>query len=96
VSSPTPDDVRIFVAGFVNQRLKERARDPINNLPDDYDLLLSQLIDSLTFVEMLTALGEHFDWEVNFEDLDPEKFTVIGPLCAFVSEQLRERVALTK
>jgi len=62
VSSPTPDHIRIFVAGFVNQRLKERARDPINNLPDDYDLLLSGSLDSLTFVEMLTALGEHFDW----------------------------------
>jgi acyl carrier protein len=91
VSHPTPDDVRIFVTDFLNQRLKEQARGPISNLPDDYDLLLAGLLDSLAFVEMLTATREHFDAEVDFEGLDPEKLTVIGPLCTFVSEQLRER-----
>ena len=91
MSSPTPDDVRIFVADFLNRRLRERARSPINNLPDDYDLLLSGLLDSLAFVEMLTAAGEHFDWQVDFEGLDPDKLTIVGPLCVFVSEQLRER-----
>ena len=89
--SPTPDDVRIFVAGFINQRLREGARRPLSNLPDDYDLLLSGLLDSLAFVEMLTAAGEHFDWQVDFEALDPDKLTIVGPLCVFVSEQLRER-----
>jgi acyl carrier protein len=91
VSGPTPNDVRIFVTAFLNQRLKEQARGPIKNLADDYDLLLAGLLDSLAFVEMLTATREHFDGEVDFEGLDPEKLTVVGPLCAFVSEQLRER-----
>jgi acyl carrier protein len=91
VNSPTPEDVRRFVAHFLNQKLRERAQAPLNNLPDDYDLLLSGLLDSLAFVEMMTATGEHFDGEVDFAGIDPEKLTIIGPLCAFVSEQLRGR-----
>jgi len=91
VSSPTPDDVRVFVAGFLNRKLKERAQGPLHHLPDDYDLLLSGLLDSLAFVEMITATGEHFHGQLDFEGLDPEKLTIVGPLCVFVSEQLRER-----
>lgn len=91
MSSPTPDDVRIFVAEFINHKLKERAQRPLNRLPDDYDLLLSGLLDSLAVVEMLTATGEHFQGQLDFEGLDPEKMTIVGPLCVFVSEQLRER-----
>lgn len=91
MSNPTPDDVRLFVEEFLNQKLRERAQAPVNNLPDSYDLLLSGLLDSLAFVEMITATGEYFDGQVDFEDIDPEKLTIIGPLCAFVSEQLRGR-----
>ena len=91
MSSPTADDVRVFVAEFLNHRLRERAQGPLSDLPDDYDLLLSGLLDSLAFVEMITATGEHFHGQVDFEGLDPEKLTIVGPLCAFVSEQLRER-----
>jgi hypothetical protein len=91
VNSPTPEDVRRFVAHFLNQKLRERARAPLNNLPDDYDLLLSGLLDSLAFVEMIAAAGEHFHGDVDFAGIDPEKLTIIGPLCAFVSEQLRGR-----
>jgi acyl carrier protein len=91
VSAPSANDVRVFVSEFLNQKLKERAQRPLNNLPDDYDLLLSGLLDSLAFVEMIAATGEHFAAQVDFEGLDPEKLTIVGPLCTFVSEQLRER-----
>lgn len=36
------------------------------------------------------AAGEHFDREIDFENLDPEQMTLIGPLCLFVSEQLTQ------
>jgi len=49
------------------------------------------VLDSLAFVEMMMAAGEHFAGEIDFESLDPEKMTVVGPLCIFVSEQLRNR-----
>ncbi len=90
MSNPTPDDVRAFVAAFLNAKLKERGKAPLVDLRDDYDLLLSGLLDSLTFVDMMLGAGERFDGQVDFEELDPEKMTIVGPLCMIVSEQLRK------
>ena len=87
----TSDHVRAFIADFLNGKLKEQGKSPLNNLPDDYDLWQMGPLDSLSLVEMLTAIGEHFTVEIDFEGLDPEKMTVVGPLCMFVLEQLRKR-----
>ena len=89
MNSATPDNVRLFVTDFLNCKLKDRGQGPLSNLPDDYDVLLSGALDSLAFVEMMMAAGEHFVGEIDFESLDPEKMTIVGPLCLFVSEQLR-------
>jgi len=91
MNRPTPDSVRVFVADFLNRKLRDRGQGPLNDLPDDYDVLLSGVLDSLAFVEMMMAAGEHFVGEIDFENLDPEKMTIIGPLCLFVSEQLMQR-----
>ena len=87
----TPGNVRVFVADFLNRKLKDRGRGPLSDLPDDFDMLLSGALDSLAFVEMMMAAGEHFVGEIDFESLDPEKMTLVGPLCVFVSEQLMKR-----
>jgi acyl carrier protein len=91
MNSAAPDDVRVFVTDFLNRKLKDRGQRPLSDLPDDYDVLLSGALDSLAFVEMMMAAGEHFVGEIDFESLDPEKMTVVGPLCVFVSEQLTKR-----
>ena len=91
MNRPTPDNIRVFVADFLNRKLRDRGQGPLNDLPDDYDVLLSGVLDSLAFVEMMMAAGEHFVGEIDFENLDPEKMTIIGPLCLFVSEQLMQR-----
>lgn len=90
MTSPTPDDVRAFVAAFLNAKLKERGKAPLDDLRDDYDLLLSGLLDLLSFVEMMVGAGKRFGAQVDFEELDPEKMTIVGPLCILVSEQLRK------
>lgn len=91
MSGPTPDDVRAFVAAFVNAKLQERGKVLLHELPYDYDLSLSGVLDSLALVEMLTGAGERFDGDVDFAELDPEKMTIVGPLCVFLSEQLGRR-----
>ena len=91
MNRPTPDSVRVFVADFLNRKLRDRGQGPLNDLPNDYDVLLSGVLDSLAFVEMMMAAGEHFVGEIDFENLDPEKMTIVGPLCLFVSEQLMQR-----
>lgn len=88
MNNPTSDDVRVMVKTFVNQKLKELNREPLNELPDDYDLVRSGTLDSLYLVELMADVGEHFAREVDFAELDPNKMTIVGPLCTFISEQL--------
>jgi acyl carrier protein len=87
VSSFTRDDVYMFITDFLNRKLKEQRREPLRNLGDDYDLFLSGLIDSLGFAELITAAGEHFRRDIDLEGIDPEKMTVLGPLCAYILEK---------
>jgi acyl carrier protein len=81
-------DVKSFLSDALDRKLREQGRDPLGELADDYDLLLSGLTDSLGLVELVVLTAEHFGREVDFEGLDPEKMTILGPLCAFISEQL--------
>ena len=84
----TPDNVREFLAGFVQSRLAVQGQDVRYKLSDDFDLLLSGVIDSLGLLELVTAVNQHYGREIDFEALDPEQMTVIGPLCRYISEAM--------
>jgi acyl carrier protein len=90
VSNVTPADVRLFVIDFLNSRLREQRRDALRELNDDYDLFLSGVIDSLGFVELVSATSQHFGREIDLEGLDPEKMTVFGPLCGYMVSELHK------
>ncbi|MHB8616309.1 MAG: phosphopantetheine-binding protein [Candidatus Acidiferrales bacterium] len=88
MSAVTPDDVRMFLTGFIQKRLAAQGQDLPNELPDECDLLLSGVIDSLGLLELVAAVNQHYGREIDFEALDPEQMTVIGPLCRYVSEEI--------
>lgn len=87
MNSISYDDVRNFLQGFLSKKLEEQGRALPEDFSDEYDLLLSGLIDSLGLLELVSALSEFTGREIDFENLDPEKMTVVGPLCEFVSAQ---------
>jgi acyl carrier protein len=88
MSAVSPGDVRIFLKGFIQKRLAAQGQDPLDELPDNCDLLLSGVIDSLGLLELVTAVNEHYGREIDFEDLDPEQMTIVGPLCDFVADRM--------
>lgn len=90
MSAMSPDNVRVFLTNYLIHKLKAHGLDLSNDLPNDCDLLLSGYIDSLGLLELLTAIQEYFGREIDFEALDPEQMTVVGPLCKFVAEQMVE------
>lgn len=90
MTTVTPDDVHKVLAEFIQDRLRTQGQDQPRELPQDCDLLLSGLIDSLGLLEMITAINDHFGREIDFETMDPEKITVVGPFCRFVAEKLNE------
>lgn len=83
-----PDDVRTFITSFVQKKLAARGQDCEGQLRDDCDLLLSGIIDSLGLLELVTAVNRHYGREIDFEALDPEQMTIVGPLCRFVADQI--------
>ncbi len=77
----------VVSAEDVRQFLVDRLR---QDVPQECDLLLSGIVDSLGLLELITAVADHFGREIDFEALDPEKMTIVGPFCEFVSRQLCE------
>jgi acyl carrier protein len=88
MSAVSPGDVRIFLKGFIQRRLAAQGQDPLDELPDDCDLLLSGVIDSLGLLELVTAVNDHYGREIDFEDLDPDQMTIVGPFCDFVADRM--------
>ena len=88
MSALSPTDLRHFVRNYLSESLKAQQKDLPSELPDSCDLLLAGLIDSLGLLELLTAIQEYCQREIDFDGLDPEQITVVGPLCDFVSNQL--------
>jgi acyl carrier protein len=60
------------------------------DLHEDCDLLLSGLIDSIGLLDLVRAIEEFVGREIDFESLDSEEMTIVGPLCRFVSEQVNK------
>lgn len=84
----TKSDVHEFIAEHVERQLQEQGRAIAPEvLTDDFDLLLSGTIDSLGVLELTTALEEFCGCELDFDSLDPEEMTIVGPLCDFVVSQ---------
>jgi len=84
----TVKDVRMFLESYLTEKLREQGRDMPVDLPDDCDLLLSGIIDSVGLLELIGAVQKFCDREIDFEGLDAESMTVLGPLCRYISAQM--------
>ncbi len=87
MSHVSSSDVRAYILSHLTEELRLQGRALPDDLPDDYDLLLSGLIDSLGLLELMTALGEFCGREIDFESVDPDEMTILGPLSRFVAEE---------
>ena len=88
MSSVTTGNVKTFVTRYLEKRMIAQGREGAFVVSDDCDLLLSGVVDSLGLLELITSIQEHYGREIDFETLDPEHATVLGPLCSFVAEKL--------
>jgi acyl carrier protein len=79
-------EVQIFILQQLEEPLAEAgwAADAVS---DDFDLHGHGIIDSFGLIELISAIEQRFDLEVDFEDLDPEGLTVLGPLSRFIEAQ---------
>lgn len=79
------EEVRAFILDRLQSPLAAKGLSP-PSVPDDFDLLTEGVIDSMGIVELISALEGQFDIRLDFEELDPENLTIVGPLCRYVEE----------
>jgi len=84
----SPDRVREFVVQHLTVSLANDGRVLPQMLPDDFDLLLSGVVDSLGLLDLTVALSEFVGQELDFDAMDPDDLTVVGPLCRYVADQV--------
>jgi acyl carrier protein len=58
----------------------------LTEIPDDFDLLLNGVIDSFGILEMISAIEDEFQVQLDLALLDAEDITKIGPLARYVAE----------
>lgn len=63
---------------------------------DDFDLLQQGVIDSMGIIELLGDLEQHFGKQIDFDGMDADDLTVVGPLSTYIAEQLRSDSATTR
>jgi acyl carrier protein len=79
-------DIRQFILAQLQEPL-DQAGFAGQELPDDFDLQDNGIIDSFGLIELISAVEEEFQLEIDFEPLDPEELTVLGPLTRFIESQ---------
>ena len=87
----SPTEVHVFLKKYLLKQFEAKGRKALDDLPHDCDLLLSGVIDdSLGFLDLLLALQEFVGREIDFEAVNAEEMSIVGPLCRFVSQQTAE------
>jgi acyl carrier protein len=84
----TPTSVRSFLNDYLNRKLIATGRPVCDNLTEECDLLLSGMIDSIGLLELMAAIQDFYGRDIDFDAIDPEEMTIVGPLCEFVSQQI--------
>jgi acyl carrier protein len=81
----TPDNIREFLLTRYSEPITAMQLN-LTELPDDFDFLLSGVIDSFGILEMISAIEDEFQIQLDLALLDAEDVTKIGPLARYVAE----------
>jgi len=79
------EDVRTFVLQYLAKRSTNGNLDGMK-IDDSFDFMEVGIIDSLGVIEMIAAMEQHFKITVDFEQMDPEEFTILAPFSHYVVE----------
>lgn len=81
-------DVRAFVLAALATALED-AGIAAGDVGDELDLIDARIIDSLGMLEVIAAIEAHFGLDIDFEELDPEQLSAVGPFSRFVAAKAR-------
>jgi acyl carrier protein len=88
MNKPTAEDVREFLIAKYSGAIGGIGRD-LGTIPDDFDFLLSGVVDSFGILEMVSSIEQQFGIELDLASLDAEQMTILGPLSRYVAESAK-------
>ena len=71
--------IRAFIVNSLSQEFHRLGIRP-EEIAEDINLLGSGSLDSLRFVELISAIESEFDVVVDLEEMDPDDFTTLNGL----------------
>ena len=85
--TPEALEVRAFVLASLRQQLAAVGKDT-QPIPDDFDLRVHGVIDSLGFVQLLGALEARFGCAIDLSDVPAEQLTNLAVLSRHIAAQI--------
>jgi acyl carrier protein len=86
MASRIADDARDLILAHVDEQLVAKGLTP-SDVPATFDLLLEGVIDSFGVVELITMLEQRFAFEFDFDELEADDLTRVGPLTDYVGRK---------
>lgn len=90
MESRTAEAARDFILEHVDEQLAANGLTP-SDVPPSFDLLLEGVIDSFGVVELVLMLEERFGVQFDFDELEADDLTRIGPLAEYVERKVDAR-----
>ncbi len=84
----TPNQVRQFLLSKYAGSIQGVGLTP-SELKNDFDFLLSGVIDSFGILEMVGAIEDEFKIRLDMATLDAEQISILGPLSVYVAENAK-------
>jgi acyl carrier protein len=87
MESRIAQDARDLILAHVDEQLVAKGLTP-SDVPPTFDLLLEGVIDSFGVVEVVLMLEREFGFEFDFDELDADDMTRVGPLAEYVAQSV--------
>lgn len=87
----TIEDVYKFLVSHISNTAKLQGRSMGKEISKEFDMFLEGAVDSIGILDLTLRVQEHFDVEIDFDELDPEEMTIVGPFCEYVVTKINNR-----
>ena len=79
-------DIKSFVIEYLEKKVDDVIFKGLHIDDDSFDFYKAGIMDSLGLVDLISEIETTFQVKVDFEEMDPEKFTIIGSFSDYVAK----------
>ena len=87
---PSTAEVRAFVLEYLSDQLGTAGVDP-DTVSDSFDLLAEGVIDSFGVLDLMSAVGDRYGIDDEWEGYAAEDILVLGAFCTYVARSAGAR-----